>query len=103
MIRRDGSVSKRPGVNLPKRSLIGKGRSTPSPNGLPVKGDGGSMAWLTTGHGEDACCGLGTPVGSRAPRGEPSGIRGNIVPKKPAKAGGWEGRQGSECRSRGMP
>ncbi len=61
--------------------------------GLPAKACGGTTGWLTTGHREDACCGLGTPAGSRALNGEPAGGRGVIVPKKPVKAGGWEGRQ----------
>ena len=103
VIRRDGSASKRARASLPRRNLIGVSRSTPRPNGWPVKGGGGSMAWLTMGHREDACRGLGTPAGIRAPSWEPSGIRGVIVPRNPAKAGGWEGRQGSECRCRGMP
>jgi hypothetical protein len=62
-------------------------------NGLPEKACGGTTWWLTTGHRDGACRGLGIPVGIRAPHGEPAEDRGVVEPKKPVKAGGWEGRQ----------
>ena len=93
VIRPDGPVSTRARANLPRRSLIAVRGSMLHADGLPTQACSGTIGWLTTGHREGACRGLGTPAGSRVSKGEPAGGRGVVVPMKPVKAGGWEGRQ----------
>jgi hypothetical protein len=93
VIRPDGPVSKRARANLPRRSLIAVRGSMLHADGLPIQACSGTIGWLTTGQREGACRGLGIPAGSRASKEEPAGGRGVVVPMKPVKAGGWEGRQ----------